>query len=240
MNVEDSYEGAVRRLQRLERAGLAPQNDEGAQRMRELEELASLACEDNERLKSELETARREIQVLRACVAELQEPTANEAQVFAPRPQPPQPQPPQPQPQPPFVPFAAPPSFPEALSDEGYGLAARSGNKALVYLFVLAAAGAIVAALGVTRPWASTYTPPPAPIEWHVPPPPPPPAQPVETAPPLAPAVQPAAPKVETDAPKAEPRKRARHAAEDEDPAAATSDEAAPEKSDDPIAGSKL
>src|SRR4051794_31334983 len=72
MNVEDSYEGAVRRLQRLERAGIAMDGpasdvsagaapDGSAERIRELEELAGLACDDNERLKSELGVALREL-----------------------------------------------------------------------------------------------------------------------------------------------------------------------------------
>src|SRR6185312_11502289 len=62
MNVEDSYEGALRRLQRLEAAGLhAMPVEEIARdtddRLRDLEELATLACEDNERLKQELASA---------------------------------------------------------------------------------------------------------------------------------------------------------------------------------------
>ena len=60
MNVEDSYEGAVRRLQRLEMAGVAleaPPPSDDAERMRELEELAMLACEDNERFKREFGVA---------------------------------------------------------------------------------------------------------------------------------------------------------------------------------------
>jgi hypothetical protein len=77
MNVEDSYEGAIRRLQRLEMAGIAIDSptpaetvDHGgdasvADRMRELEELALLACEDNERLKVELGTARAELESAR-------------------------------------------------------------------------------------------------------------------------------------------------------------------------------
>ena len=72
MNVEDSYEGAVRRLQRLEMAGIAMDpatadagdqraGDDGGERMRQLEELATLACEDNERLKAEFGAALQEI-----------------------------------------------------------------------------------------------------------------------------------------------------------------------------------
>src|SRR5438067_449883 len=89
MHVEDSYEGAVRRLQRLEMAGIAVESplaesatpevadeaatDDNDARMRQLEELAMLACEDNERLKAqfgaalqELDEARRESDGARA------------------------------------------------------------------------------------------------------------------------------------------------------------------------------
>jgi hypothetical protein len=297
MNVEDSYEGAVRRLQRLERAGIAMDasptdvavgaaRDGSAERMRELEELASLACEDNERLKSELgvtlqalderrqelvaaraelgrlqqelQTARREVDVLRGCVAELQAAPASVAQVSAPLPPQPfaAPSPPHasafaphasafaphesafaPPPSSP-APFAAASPFSEALPEDDYALASRSRSKAAWYFFVLALAGAIIAALCVTRPWASVASPPP-PVEWHVPPP-------VVTAPPPAPPVQPAVPKVEAAAPRSEPmaprepeRKRARHPA-DKDPASATSHEATPDPSDDPLAGTNL
>ena len=58
MNVEDSYEGAVRRLQRLGHVALVPPKPtRDEERERELEELATLACDENERLKAELETA---------------------------------------------------------------------------------------------------------------------------------------------------------------------------------------
>jgi hypothetical protein len=86
MNIEDSYEGAVRRLQRLEMAGLSMPSgeseatdeiaDESADRMQQLEQLATLACEDNERLKTEfgialqeLDGARRELDSARAEIA---------------------------------------------------------------------------------------------------------------------------------------------------------------------------
>jgi hypothetical protein len=77
MNVEDSYEGALRRLSRLQRAGvhLAPPPEpepEPDDRMRDLEELATLACDENEKLKQELSGARREIDHLRQLVATLQ------------------------------------------------------------------------------------------------------------------------------------------------------------------------
>src|SRR4051812_22109137 len=75
MNVEDSYEGAVRRLARLGYAGvhIAQHRDENDHRMRELEELATLACDENERLGGELADARREIERLRATVVSLQQ-----------------------------------------------------------------------------------------------------------------------------------------------------------------------
>ena len=77
MNVEDSYEGAVRRLARLGHAGmvLAPpaQDHVGeSDRVRDLEELATLACEDNERLTRELESARMDIVRLQQQVLALQ------------------------------------------------------------------------------------------------------------------------------------------------------------------------
>ena len=77
MNVEDSYEGALRRMQRLEMAGFSmeqpsaaaadePAADGSADRMRELEELATLACDDNERLKRELGVALQQLEGVRA------------------------------------------------------------------------------------------------------------------------------------------------------------------------------
>jgi hypothetical protein len=71
MQVEDSYEGAVRRLSRLSHAGVdllpSRHDDQEAQvqqRMRDLEELANLATEENERLERELMSARETIQRL--------------------------------------------------------------------------------------------------------------------------------------------------------------------------------
>ena len=75
MDVEDSYEGAVRRLQRLENAGIvmgipaSRESDDDDERealrarVRDLEELASIACDDNERLQRELEASNRELQL---------------------------------------------------------------------------------------------------------------------------------------------------------------------------------
>jgi hypothetical protein len=67
MQVEDSYEGAMARLQRLERAGIVVPplatavEDESFTRTRDLEELATLACEENERLQQQLYEARGHI-----------------------------------------------------------------------------------------------------------------------------------------------------------------------------------
>ncbi len=93
MNVEDSYEGAVRRLARLGHAGLnlAPPSEDHvgeSDRQRDLEELATLACEDNERLTRELESTRTEMDRLRLQVVSLQQMLAgqqNEEPVYAPR-----------------------------------------------------------------------------------------------------------------------------------------------------------
>ena len=80
MNVEDSYEGAVRRLRRLGQAGVdlggsarMRERQAESQRLRDLEELATLACEENEQLKHQLSSAQHEIVRLRAQVASLQE-----------------------------------------------------------------------------------------------------------------------------------------------------------------------
>jgi len=68
MQVEDSYEGAVRRLSRLSHGGadLLPsrRDDQEAAlqtRLRDLEELATIATEENERLERELADARETI-----------------------------------------------------------------------------------------------------------------------------------------------------------------------------------
>ena len=84
MNVEDSYEGAIQRLRRLGHAGielsrpapLSQQLDEAQQRLRDVEELATLACDDNERLTRELDAARGEIARLQRQVSMLQESVA--------------------------------------------------------------------------------------------------------------------------------------------------------------------
>jgi hypothetical protein len=84
MNVEDSYEGAVRRLQRLEQAGfhipLERENDEEdllRARVRDLEELASVACDENERLEAELKTAQDQVASLQRIVTLLEESAAH-------------------------------------------------------------------------------------------------------------------------------------------------------------------
>jgi hypothetical protein len=85
MNMEDSYEGAVRRLRRLGHgaADLAPKPPTAAEklaeaesRMSELEELATLACEENESLKRELAFAREQLERNRRQIAMLQETIA--------------------------------------------------------------------------------------------------------------------------------------------------------------------
>jgi hypothetical protein len=223
MNVEDSYEGAVRRLQRLETASYVD-------RMRELEELATLACEDNERLKGELDAAQREIEQLRGHVASLQQQAASPQQAFAPAPSP----------------FAADTSL-----DEDCGYPPKSSGKGARYFFLVAIAGAGIAALFVMRPWER---PRPAPIvvEQPTPPAPPPPA-PVVTAPKPAPKIEPTVPKVEPTIPKAVPvaaheprvaktrseRKHAKHHAAKKH-GSAKSKEAALDTSDDPLGGTGL
>jgi hypothetical protein len=76
MEIENSYEGAVRRLARLSHAGvdLLPSrrdDEEAAQRdrMRDLEQLANLATEENERLEAELARAHETIARLEAQVS---------------------------------------------------------------------------------------------------------------------------------------------------------------------------
>jgi hypothetical protein len=82
--VEDSYEGAVARLRRLEQAGFAcfdrEQEDATQARMRDLEELATVACDENERLEKELAAARDQIGSLQRVVKMLEESLAEEEQ----------------------------------------------------------------------------------------------------------------------------------------------------------------
>jgi hypothetical protein len=186
MNVEDSYEGAVRRLRRLGHAGLeivqpplrVQQKSKTDQRMHDLEELATLACEENEQLKRELETARLEIDRLNQRVASLQELLAGDEQddLFA------------------------------AKSERGAGF----------YFFILLILGASAAALIKLRPWEPVptmalvglgtapaaapvvATPAPAPVVAA-------PAPVVAAPAPVVPAPAPTVPKVEPTAPKVEP-----------------------------------
>jgi hypothetical protein len=336
MNVEDSYEGAVRRLQRLEMAGIAmesPQAEavdeavaaDSAERMRELEELATLACEDNERLKAEFGTAlqelddarreldgrraeigraqrelgeaRREIDQLRGYVASLEE-TLESAQraaasvpqpAFAPAPQ----QASFPTPQQAFAPAPQQASFPtpqqafapalqpafepapeqafaparpsafvspfatEALPEEDYGYPPKSTGKGAKYFFVLATAGAVVAALCVMRPWDRPHPAPPVAVELPTPAP-----APVATAPkpvakvePTLPKLAPTVPKVEptipktapaaaTHAPRAAKTRSERKQHPKHHPAkkhtSARAQESAPGASDDPLSGTNL
>jgi hypothetical protein len=78
--LENSYEGAMRRMQRLGFENVAelaapPRHAADSskinERMRELEELATLACDENERLEAELETLREENAVLMQRLAAL-------------------------------------------------------------------------------------------------------------------------------------------------------------------------
>jgi hypothetical protein len=77
MHIEDSYEGAARRLAKLSHAGvdLLPSRRDDTEaslqgRMRDLEELATLASEENERLERELTAARETIERLQAQLTE--------------------------------------------------------------------------------------------------------------------------------------------------------------------------
>jgi hypothetical protein len=131
MNVEDSYEGAVRRLRRLELAaieGAPPRSaiaDAATERMRELEELATLACEENERLTGELESARDEAQRLRGQVAMLQQ------------------------------------TLTSAVAEEEFPYPPKSrGKGAAFYFFVIAIIGTGAAALAVLRPWDRPHAAP--------------------------------------------------------------------------------
>lgn len=255
MNVEDSYEGAVRRLQRLELAGVALESsqahaaaaDDDAERMRELEELALLACEDNERLKrefgaalQELDDARKEADAARAEVEQLRAYVASLQQAPAAAPASP--------PQQTFV----PPPQPFAL-DEDFDYPPKRGKGAF-YFFVVAIAGAAVAALCVMRPWDRPHAP--AIVEPPAPPPPP-----VVTAPPPPPApkVEPTIPKAATTVPQVKPtipqvaraavaapkpktrpaRKHAKHHAAKKH-ASATAKSIASDTSDDPLGGTGL
>lgn len=125
MNVEDSYEGAARRLRRLGHAGvqvaspavIAPASHETNGRLRDLEELATLACDENERLKQELEGARHELGRLQYMVNSLRETLAS------------------------------------TQSELSVALQRQKGRGPLFYLFTLALLGGAAAALYTFRPW---------------------------------------------------------------------------------------
>jgi hypothetical protein len=162
MHVEDSYEGALRRLRRLEDAGfqqtppsVLAQRDDADARMRDLEELASLACDENERLTRELAEVRAESERLRAQVATLQMMLAG------------------------------------ATPDDELALP-RKRRGAAFYFFLLTLVGAAAAAAFVLRPWerlmppAHVIVPEPAPPAPPVVTPPP-----VVTAPTVTPPATP-------------------------------------------------
>lgn len=265
MDLEDSYEGAVRRMQRLEAARLDIFEDQ-PDRTRELEELATLACEDNERLKAELAAAMSENEQLRANVASLQQAltraqqaqaSAQRAAVWLPQAQ----AQPQPEPQPAQVlappqeaqPAAVWPQQAETdpLDDELLDYPPKASKKPLVIV-----AGVVALAIGlfVFHPWDSGHAPLPvaalaAPPKVEVTPPPPPPVAPVVTAP--VPVVATTVPKVAPTIPKMAPpvaaparvtrsraaHKRAKHHAAGKRSGKAKSAAAA---FDDPLGGTDL
>lgn len=217
MNVEDSYEGAVRRLQRLELAGVAIEspppeasddvaNGGDAERLSQLEELATLACEDNERLerefgtalqelddarresdglraeleqsRSQLGEARFEIEQLRAYVASLEQAQSDGAHVATTEPH---------ERAAIDSPFAPSPFATDALDELDYGYPPKSGGKGARYFFVFAIFAAAIVALCVIRPWDRPHAAA-VPIEPQAAP------SPVVTAPPVAPKLEPAPP----------------------------------------------
>jgi hypothetical protein len=200
MNVEDSYEGAVRRLRRLGHAGVdlappKPAYSSPNDRLRDLEELATLACDENEQLKSELAAARGEIARLHRVVATLQESMIAGSQ-----------------------------------ADDPFTADKVPRKRGAFYFFLIVILGGGAAALYVTRPWeharslfaiaatpsepvtASPSAPPPTPTAPVVTAPAPTtPTAPVVTAPapttptPAVAAPAPTTPKVEPTIPKAAP-----------------------------------
>ena len=173
MKVEDSYEGAVRRLRRLGHAGVEPAAPPAAQstktndRLRDLEELATLACDQNERLTRDLDGARDEIARLQGVVAALKESAAS------------------------------------AQSEAPLAAQNRRGRGLVFYLVTHAIVGGVVAVLFVLRsgerppaaPAAAVLTAPAMPPRAPVVPVPPPSIPKIE--PTVAKAAQPTVPKVQ-------------------------------------------
>jgi hypothetical protein len=275
MNVEDSYEGAVRRMQRLDAArlgvdGAAYQRsatslfEEAPERMRELEELATLACEDNERLKAELaaamseleglraavnatrreaETAYHENEQLRANVASLQQALAGAQQAPAIA-------------QPAQQTFAQDPFGGEALADEEFDYPPKQNRKPLL---IVGAAAMLVVGLFILRPWESSHAAPPvvvvqtppAKVEPTPPAPTPPPAPSTQIAATAAPTAAATIPKIAPTVPKAAPapaapsrvtksrasHKRAKHGANKHGKGAESK---AKNAFDDPLGGTNL
>jgi hypothetical protein len=221
MNVEDSYEGAVRRLRRLGHAGLdlappalAQSSAQADERMRELEELATLACDENDRLQRELDGAREQINRLQGQVTSLQEMLASSQ---------------------PDESFAAP----------------KPRGRAAALFFLVAIVGVGVAALFTARPWAHRQmvvpvVEPPAPVVQPsapvVPAPPPIVPQAAPVVPKIASVVaapQPAKIKpTRKHAAKHHAKKSARHASKRGPAHSASSQESS--GTDDPLGGTKL
>jgi hypothetical protein len=176
-------------MQRLEMAGIVV--DSNVDRMRELEELATLACEENERLKGELDTALRELEGARRELAQVRgqvvtpfarSPFAPAVSPFAPA----------------VSPFAPSPFAADATLDDDLGYPPKSSGKGARYFFLVAIVGAGIAALCVLRPWDRPRA---APIVAEQPAPPPPPVVTAPPAPKIAPTVPSVAPTIPSVAP---------------------------------------
>jgi hypothetical protein len=187
MHVEDSYEGALRRLQRLGHAGvtLAPPTatQAHADRIRDLEELATLACDENDQLKRELEEARSEIARLRDVVTNLRESLADDGDSFtSPKRN------------------RGPAAFFVVMLLGGAGILAWQFRPWERFLHAPAAIAATTPTPAPTP--VVTTPPPPAPTPVAIAPAPTPPVTPAVT---VAPKVEPTIPKAPPTIPKAEP-----------------------------------
>lgn len=214
MHVEDSYEGALLRMQRLEQAGLAlappdPRESEDAlfTRMAELEQLAALACDDNERLKTELTEARDLIVGLERKVAMLEAGLHHQERLPASPPAAIEPGfAPAAAMEPAFTPAVDPgidPTFDPDSLDFDPSSSLKPERRGLIrFLLAAGAIGGVALAVVALQPRArpqlapviAAPPPAPAPIATPTPPTPPatvtPPAPAPVVAPPAAPAVQ--------------------------------------------------